>query len=141
MSSKRIFDKIDSIKLRGVTKKYEGRFAINDLSLDIEGGEMLILIGPSGSGKTTTLRTINRLIEPDSGTIHINGQDVIELEQVSLRRNIGYVIQNIGLFPHMTISENVGLVAKLEGWDKEKINERVRYLLDFCLPSLRDVHG
>ncbi|UGV41457.1 ATP-binding cassette domain-containing protein [Methanococcoides orientis] len=136
MPSKRIFDRIDSIQLRGVTKKYEGRFAISDLTLDIEGGEMLILIGPSGSGKTTTLRTINRLIEPDSGTIHINGQDVMEIEQVALRRNIGYVIQNIGLFPHMTIAENIGLVAKLEGWGKEKINERVRYLLDFVsLPS------
>ncbi|WP_135605459.1 ABC transporter ATP-binding protein [Methanococcoides sp. NM1] len=136
MPSKRIFDRIDSIQLRGVTKKYEGRFAINDLTLDIEGGEMLILIGPSGSGKTTTLRMINRLIEPDSGTIHINGQDIMELEQVSLRRNIGYVIQNIGLFPHMTIAENIGLVAKLEGWDKEKISERVKYLLDFVsLPS------
>ncbi|WP_445475598.1 ABC transporter ATP-binding protein [Methanococcoides methylutens] len=136
MPSKRIFDRIDSIQLRGVTKKYEGRFAINDLTLDIEGGELLILIGPSGSGKTTTLRMINRLIEPDSGTIHINGQDIMELEQVALRRNIGYVIQNIGLFPHMTIAENIGLVAKLEGWDKEKINERVKYLLDFVsLPA------
>ncbi|MEL4304603.1 betaine/proline/choline family ABC transporter ATP-binding protein [Methanococcoides sp. LMO-2] len=136
MPSKRIFDRIDSIEIRGVTKKYEGRFAINDLSLDIEGGEMLILIGPSGSGKTTTLRTINRLIEPDSGTIYINGQNIMELEQVALRRNIGYVIQNIGLFPHMTIGENIGLVAKLEGWDKAKINERVRYLLDFVsLPA------
>lgn len=136
MPSKRIFDRIDSIRLRGVTKKYEGRFAVNDLSLDIEGGELLILIGPSGSGKTTTLRMINRLIEPDSGNIQINGQDIMELEQVSLRRNIGYVIQNIGLFPHMTIAENIGLVAKLEGWDKEKINERIKYLLDFVsLPA------
>lgn len=136
MPSKRIFDRIDSIQLRGVTKKYEDRFAINDLSLDIEGGEMLILIGPSGSGKTTTLRTINRLIEPDTGTIHINGKNIMELEQVALRRNIGYVIQNIGLFPHMTIGENIGLVAKLEGWSKAKIDERVRFLLDFVsLPS------
>lgn len=136
MPSKRIFDRIDSIQLRGVTKKYEDSFAINDLSLDIEGGEMLILIGPSGSGKTTTLRTINRLIEPDSGTIHINGKNIMEVEQVALRRNIGYVIQNIGLFPHMTIGENIGLVAKLEGWSKAKIDERVRYLLDFVsLPS------
>lgn len=136
MPSKRLFDRIDSIQLRGVTKKYDDRFAINDVSIDIEGGELIIFIGPSGSGKTTTLRMINRLIEPDSGTILINDQNVMELEPVALRRNIGYVIQNIGLFPHMTIAENIGLVAKLEGWDENKIKDRVEYLLDFVsLPS------
>jgi len=136
MASKRLFDKIDSIQLRGVTKKYDDRFAINDVSIDIEGGELVIFIGPSGSGKTTTLRMINRLIEPDSGTILINDQNVMELEPVALRRNIGYVIQNIGLFPHMNIAENIGLVAKLEGWDEKKIKDRVEYLLDFVsLPS------
>ncbi len=136
MPSKRLFDRIDSIQLRGVTKKYDDRFAINDVSIDIEGGELVIFIGPSGSGKTTTLRMINRLIEPDSGTILINDQDIMELEPVALRRNIGYVIQNIGLFPHMNIAENIGLVAKLESWDEKKIKDRVEYLLDFVsLPS------
>ncbi|MCD4820856.1 MAG: ATP-binding cassette domain-containing protein [Methanococcoides sp.] len=136
MASKRLFDKIDSIQLLSVTKKYDDRFAINDISIDIEGGELVIFIGPSGSGKTTTLRMINRLIEPDSGTILINDQNVMELEPVALRRNIGYVIQNIGLFPHMNIAENIGLVAKLEGWDEKKIKDRVEYLLDFVsLPS------
>ncbi|MCM1987600.1 ABC transporter ATP-binding protein [Methanococcoides seepicolus] len=136
MASKRLFDRIDSIQLRGVTKKYDDRFAINDVSIDIEGGELVIFIGPSGSGKTTTLRMINRLIEPDSGTILINDQNIMELEPVALRRNIGYVIQSIGLFPHMTIAENIGLVAKLEGWNEKKIKDRVEYLLDFVsLPS------
>lgn len=136
MPSKRLFDRIDSIQINNITKKYDGRSAIDDVSIDIEGGELVIFIGPSGSGKTTTLRTINRLIEPDSGSIMINDQNIMELEPVALRRNIGYVIQNIGLFPHMTIAENIGLVAKLEGWEAKKINDRVKYLLDFVsLPS------
>ncbi len=136
MPPKDLFGKISSIKLHNVTKKYGDRFAIKDLDLEIEGGELLILIGPSGSGKTTTLRTINRLIEPDAGNIRINGKDIIEVDPVILRRNIGYVIQNIGLFPHMTIGENIGLIPKLEGLNGKDINERVKELLNFVsLPA------
>lgn len=91
----------------------------------------MILIGPSGSGKTTALRMINRLIEPDSGKVLINGTDVSGFDPVRLRRNIGYVIQNIGLLPHLKVAENIGLVLKLEGWSKEKSRERVRELLNF----------
>ncbi len=136
MPSKDLFGKISSIKLHNITKKYGDHFAIKDLDLEIEGGELLILIGPSGSGKTTTLRTINRLIEPDAGNIRINGKDIMEVDPVILRRNIGYVIQNIGLFPHMTIGENIGLIPKLEGLDKKDINEKVKELLNFVsLPA------
>ncbi len=131
MPTQRLFERIESIELQQVSKKYGSRYAVESLDLTIEGGELLILIGPSGSGKTTTLRMINRMIEPDAGDILINGQNVTQLDPVSLRRNIGYVIQNIGLFPHMMIGENVGLVPKLEGWNEIRTTERVRHLLDF----------
>jgi osmoprotectant transport system ATP-binding protein len=130
MVSRKPFDRIDSCRLEKVTKKYGDRFAVKNLNLEIQGGELLILIGKSGSGKTTALRMINRLIEPDSGSISVNGIDVREFDPILLRRNIGYVIQNIGLLPHLRVSENVGLILKLESWKEEKIRERVRYLLN-----------
>lgn len=131
MSTQRLFDRIDSVRLQQVTKKYDELFAVEQLDLDLQGGELLILIGPSGSGKTTTLRMINRLIEPDDGVITINDHDIMEFDSVRLRRNIGYVIQDIGLFPHMTIKENIGLVPRLEGWSDQEISDRVKHLLDF----------
>ncbi len=131
MSTQRLFDRIDSVRLQQVTKKYGELFAVEQLDLDLQGGELLILIGPSGSGKTTTLRMINRLIEPDDGVITINDHDIMEFDPVRLRRNIGYVIQDIGLFPHMTIKENIGLVPRLEGWSGQEISDRVKHLLDF----------
>lgn len=131
MSTQRLFDRIDSVRLQQVTKKYDELFAVEQLDLDLQGGELLILIGPSGSGKTTTLRMINRLIEPDDGIITINDHDIMEFDSVRLRRNIGYVIQDIGLFPHMTIKENIGLVPRLEGWSDQEISDRVKHLLDF----------
>lgn len=131
MSTQRLFDRIDSVRLQQVTKKYGELFAVEQLDLDLQGGELLILIGPSGSGKTTTLRMINRLIEPDDGVITINDHDIMEFDPVRLRRNIGYVIQDIGLFPHMTIKENIGLVPRLEGWSNQEISDRVKHLLDF----------
>lgn len=131
MAFERLFDQVENIRLEKITKKYENRFVVNDINLKINGGELLIIIGPSGSGKTTMIRMINKMILPDSGEILINGHDVSALDTVNLRRNIGYVIQNIGLFPHMTLKENVSLVAKLTGWDKKKIEERVAYLLNF----------
>ena len=129
MTSKKLFDRIDSVRLENVTKKYGEHFAVKNLSLEVQGGELLILIGKSGSGKTTAMRTINRLIEPDSGAVFINRTNVREFDPVRLRRNIGYVIQNIGLLPHLRISENIGLLLKLEGWKEEEIRTRVRNLL------------
>jgi osmoprotectant transport system ATP-binding protein len=130
MTFKKLFDRIDSVRFENVTKRYGEQFAVKNLSLEIQGGELLILIGRSGSGKTTAMRTINRLIEPDSGAVFINGTDVREFDPVRLRRNIGYVIQNIGLLPHLRISENIGLLLRLEGWKEEEIRERVKELLN-----------
>lgn len=129
-SSNRFFEKINEIKIDKVTKKYGSITAIQDVSLDIQGGELLILLGPSGCGKTTLLRMINRLVEIDAGKILINEQNILDFDPVLLRKNIGYVIQQIGLFPHMTVKENIGLVPKLEGWSDKKITDKVRELLE-----------
>ncbi|MGB9929641.1 MAG: ABC transporter ATP-binding protein [Methanosarcina sp.] len=131
MIFQKLFDRIDSVGLEDVTKKYGDHFAVKALNLEIRGGELLILIGRSGSGKTTALRMINRLIEPDSGSISVNGINIKEFDPIRLRRNIGYVIQNIGLLPHLRISENIGLILKLEGWKEKEIQERVKELLNF----------
>lgn len=130
MSEKRLFSKIQSINIKEVSKSYGEVEALKDLSLEIKGGELLILIGPSGSGKTTTLRIINRLIEPDEGSIEINSRDIHEFDPVRLRRNIGYVIQQIGLFPHLNIKDNISIIPGLEGWTNKKIDSRVNELLD-----------
>jgi osmoprotectant transport system ATP-binding protein len=120
------------IRLEGVTKRYPGQAApaVDDLSLDVADGEIVVLLGPSGCGKTTTLRLINRLIEPTEGRIFLNGEDVTRADPDQLRRRIGYVIQQIGLFPHMTIEANVGLIPRALGWDKKRIQARVDELLD-----------
>ncbi|KPU63987.1 osmoprotection protein (proV) [Thermococcus sp. EP1] len=125
-----LFNKIENVKLKNVTKRYGNFKAVDNVSLEVVGGELLILIGPSGSGKTTLLRTINRLVEPDEGEIFINGKNVKEFDVVELRRSIGYVIQQIGLFPHMTVKENIALLPRLEGWSEEEIENRVNELLD-----------
>lgn len=118
------------IKFEGVKKTYPNGFtAIQSLNLNIDKGELLVLIGPSGCGKTTAMRMINRLTEVTSGKILIDDEDISQLDPVQLRRDIGYVIQNIGLFPHMTIAENVALVPKLKKWDEAEYTERVRELL------------
>jgi osmoprotectant transport system ATP-binding protein len=120
-----------SIELTNVTKSYpnQPQPAVENFSLSINPGELIMLVGPSGCGKTTTMKMINRIIEPTSGSIKIDGEDVLSLDQNILRRRIGYVIQQIGLFPHMTIAENVSVVPKLLGWDKEKTAARVDELL------------
>jgi osmoprotectant transport system ATP-binding protein len=120
------------IRLENVTKKYgdSADAAVNNLTLDVHRGEVLVLVGPSGCGKSTTLRLINRLIEPTSGTLYLNGEDVTNINPSMLRRKIGYVIQQVGLFPHRTIAENIATVPKLLNWDKKKIAERVDELLD-----------
>ncbi|RXA20169.1 ATP-binding cassette domain-containing protein [Methanosarcina sp. MSH10X1] len=131
MISGKLFERIESLRLENVTKKYGENFAVRNLNLEIKGGELLILIGKSGSGKTTVLRMMNRLIEPDSGSISINGIDIRKFDPIRLRRNTGYVIQNIGLLPHLRVSGNIGLIPKLEGWKEEKIQERIQDLLNF----------
>src|ERR687892_1976500 len=114
------------ISLRNVTKRFHnsGPPAVSDLSMDVEDGETVVLVGPSGCGKTTTMKMINRLVEPTSGSITVDGTDVMRQDPVKLRRNIGYVIQSIGLMPHRTVAENIGTVPHLEGWDQKRIDER-----------------
>lgn len=121
-----------AIRLDAVSKRFPGQAqpAVRELSLDIASGEIVILIGPSGCGKTTTLRMINRLEEPSSGRIFLSGQDVTTADPDQLRRHIGYVIQQIGLFPHMTIAENIGLIPKVLGWNSRTVRGRVDELLD-----------
>lgn len=120
------------IQLSEVSKVYPGSdaAAVENLSLEVRKGEVLVLVGPSGCGKSTTLRLINRMIEPSSGRIIFDGEDVTEVNADQLRRRIGYVIQQIGLFPHMTIGDNVATVPKMLGWDKARIRSRVDDLLD-----------
>jgi osmoprotectant transport system ATP-binding protein len=114
-----------------VTKRYEnGPTAVTDLSLEIRAGEICVLVGPSGCGKTTTMKMINRLVEPTSGRVTIDGADVASLPPVDLRRRIGYVIQQVGLFPHLTVAENVAVVPRLLGWGEARITERVEELLE-----------
>ncbi|PRR96778.1 osmoprotectant [Bacillus atrophaeus] len=118
------------LTLENVSKNYKGgKKAVNSINLKIEKGEFICFIGPSGCGKTTTMKMINRLIEPSSGTIYIDGENIMEQDPVELRRKIGYVIQQIGLFPHMTIQQNIALVPKLLKWPEEKRKERARELL------------
>ncbi|MEC1354001.1 betaine/proline/choline family ABC transporter ATP-binding protein [Bacillus sonorensis] len=118
------------LKLDNVSKVYKGgKKAVSNINLDIEKGEFIVFIGPSGCGKTTTMKMINRLIEPTSGSIYINGENILDQDPVELRRKIGYVIQQIGLFPHMTIQQNIALVPKLLKWPEEKRKERAEELL------------
>jgi osmoprotectant transport system ATP-binding protein len=121
------------IALRNVSKRYDSASAgaaVEDLSLDIPEGETVVLVGPSGCGKTTTMKMINRLIEPTSGSITVNGTDVLRQDPVLLRRNIGYVIQSIGLMPHRTVADNMAMVPHLLDWDEEKIGKRIDELVD-----------
>ena len=119
------------IQLDHVSKSYPGgELAVGDLSLEVGEGELTVLVGPSGCGKTTTLRMINRLIEPTSGRILIDGENVLDKDPVQMRRGIGYVIQQGGLFPHRRIFDNVAVVPRLLGWDKARVAQRVAELLE-----------
>lgn len=119
------------IVFKSVSKTFSDGFqALKNIDLQIKEGELVTLIGPSGCGKTTTMKMINRLIEPSDGIIMVNGENILKKNPVELRRNIGYVIQQIGLLPHMTIAENISLVPKLKGWAVEKYSHRVDELLD-----------
>jgi len=119
------------IRLVAVTKRYaDGTVAVDNLDLEVGAGELCVLVGPSGSGKTTTMRMINRLIEPTSGQIFLGDDDVTHVDPVALRRRIGYVIQHVGLFPHLTVADNVGTVPRLLGWDRARIRARTTELLE-----------
>ena len=118
------------IELQHLTKQYGELVAVRDLSLTVAEGELLVLMGGSGSGKTTTLKMINRLIEPSAGSVLVDGRDVAELEAHDLRRRIGYAFQQVGLFPHMTVAENVGVTPALLGWTDDEIRRRVDELLE-----------
>ena len=119
------------IEIRGLVKQFAGAAqpAVDHLTLTIPEGEVCVLIGPSGCGKTTTMRIINRMIEPDAGSVRVAGRDVMQTDPVSLRRSIGYVIQQVGLFPHWSIADNIATVPKLLGWDDARIAARVDELL------------
>jgi len=113
-----------------VSKRFaEKKFEISDLSLTVHEGETLVLLGTSGSGKSTTLKMVNRLVDPDRGTIHVQGQDILNQDLIQLRRKIGYAVQGSALFPHLTVRENISIVPELLQWPQKKIDARVDYLL------------
>ena len=120
------------IRISDVCKSFDGglTFAVRDASLTIAKGAFVSVVGASGSGKTTLLKFINRLIQPDSGSISIDGNDTVEMEITALRRSIGYVFQNVGLFPHLTVGENIGITPQLLKWAPAKITARIEELLD-----------
>jgi osmoprotectant transport system ATP-binding protein len=122
------------------TKRYPGRAApaVDDLTLTIPAGEVCCLVGPSGGGKTTAMKLVNRLVELTSGDVRVDGQSVRTLDETELRRGIGYVIQQVGLFPHMTVAENIATVPRLLGWPRREIGERVDELLDLVDLPARD---
>lgn len=133
-----------TIELENLTKRYPSSRepAVDSVNMEIKAGELVVFVGPSGCGKSTTLKMINRLIEPTSGRIRINAEDVTDMDPVKLRRKIGYAIQASGLFPHMTVAQNIALVPKMVGWSKSRVRARVEEMLDLVgptRPSSRDV--
>src|SRR3978361_900012 len=121
-----------SLEFRGATKRYPGaeKPAVDGLSLEVPAGEICVLVGPSGCGKTTAMRMVNRMIEISDGDILVGGESVRSKAPAQLRREIGYVIQQIGLFPHRTIGDNIATVPQLLGWNKKRVAERVEQLLE-----------
>ena len=118
------------ILVKNISKSFGGFIAVDNVSFEVNEGENVVFLGTSGSGKTTLLKMINRLIEPSSGEIWIDGKNIGKEDPTALRKNIGYVFQNTGLFPHYTISENIGVVPRLLGWDRQKIHSRTTALLE-----------
>jgi len=119
------------ISVQAASKTYDGglTWAVRDISFEVSAGRLLALVGESGCGKTSTLKMINRLVEPTSGTILVDGRDISKMDPVTLRRSIGYVIQEIGLFPHLSVEENIAVVPKLMGWSADRTRNRVEELL------------
>jgi osmoprotectant transport system ATP-binding protein len=119
------------IRLDRVSKRYDdGTVAVAELSLNVPNGEIAVLVGPSGCGKTTTMRMVNRLVEPTGGSIFVGGEDVTRADAVKLRRGMGYVIQQVGLFPHQSVAANVATVPRLLGWDRKRARARAIELLE-----------
>ncbi len=117
------------LEFNNITKVFKNQRVINNTNFTVNDGEFIVIVGPSGCGKTTTLKMINRLIAPTSGTILLDGKDIMKQDVIKLRRNMGYVIQQTGLLPHLTVSENIGLLPRLEKWPEEKITKRITELL------------
>jgi osmoprotectant transport system ATP-binding protein len=135
---------MSALEIDGLTKRHGGRAALDDVSLSVEAGRFVALVGPSGSGKTTLLKSINRLVEPDAGTIRIDGRDVRETPLAALRHGIGYVIQSIGLFPHMSVAENIGIVPRLIGTNEGRVAELLELVAlpaDFAGRYPRELSG
>ncbi|KMS69184.1 polyamine ABC transporter ATP-binding protein [Streptomyces leeuwenhoekii] len=132
-----------TIELENLTKRYHGnpQPAVDNVTMEIAAGETVVFVGPSGCGKSTTLKMINRLIEPTSGRIRIDGEDVTDIDPVGLRRKVGYAIQSSGLFPHMTVAQNIGIVPKMIGWPKSRIRARVEEMLDLVGLDPGEFHG
>ncbi|MFI5796104.1 betaine/proline/choline family ABC transporter ATP-binding protein [Streptomyces sp. NPDC051677] len=132
-----------SIELERLTKRYPGdpSPAVDNVTMEIKAGETVIFVGPSGCGKSTTLKMINRLIEPSGGRIRIDGEDVTDIDPVKLRRKVGYAIQSSGLFPHMTVAQNIALVPRMIGWPKARIRGRVEEMLDLVGLDAGEFHG
>ena len=122
---------MDGIEFRHVSFGHAGRPRILDnFSLRVGAGEMLALVGASGAGKTTVLKLVNRLLLPEPGEVRVQGRDTREWDPIRLRRTVGYVIQEVGLFPHLTVADNIAVVPRLEGWEDDRIAARVRELLE-----------
>ncbi|MEV0636888.1 betaine/proline/choline family ABC transporter ATP-binding protein [Streptomyces sp. NPDC050619] len=132
-----------TIELENLTKRYPGnpQPSVDSVNMEIKAGELVVFVGPSGCGKSTTLKMINRLIEPTGGRIRINGEDVTHMDPVKLRRRVGYAIQASGLFPHMTVAQNIALVPRMTGWPKARISERVEEMLDLVGLDPGEFHG
>ena len=128
------------IRLDRLTKRYGESAVVRELSLTVNTGELMVVLGGSGSGKTTTLKMINRLVEPTSGTVHLDGTDTTSIPSFELRRRIGYAFQEVGLFPHMSVAENIAVTPSLLGWESARIDRRVDDLLELVEldTSLRD---
>ncbi len=125
-----------AVEFREVDYEIAGQSVLKNLDFEVEAGETLVLLGRSGSGKTTAIKMVNRLLEPSRGEVRVDGRSTLEWEPIKLRRSIGYVIQDVGLFPHVTIEKNVGLVPTLEGWEAGKIEKRVEEMLELVgLPA------
>ncbi|MER5430805.1 ATP-binding cassette domain-containing protein [Streptomyces sp. NPDC002588] len=132
-----------TIELEGLTKRYPGSSlpSVDNVTMEIKAGETVVFVGPSGCGKSTTLKMINRLIEPSGGRIRMGGEDVTGIDAVTLRRKVGYAIQSSGLFPHMTVAQNIALVPRMIGWSRARIGERVEEMLHLVGLDPGEFHG
>ncbi len=130
-----------AVEFRDACFEVDGQLLVGPVTFDVRRGETLVCLGRSGSGKTTTLRLVNRLIDPSAGTVMVDGRSTIDWNPTSLRRSIGYVIQDVGLFPHFTVTRNVAVVPRLERWSEDRVEARVTELLDLVGLPPQDFAG